>query len=89
MRPIRTPQDVIDIFKACERGKHHLDRGLKDLLKLYERVYEGLWEAHDSPRAAIPWLTSGVDLNAPTDAEVEETFRRLKGAPPSIRSYGF
>jgi len=85
MRPIRTPQDVIDIFKACERGKHHLDRGLRNLLKLYERVMGFPKSFIDSLRAAIPRLTSGVDLNVPTDAEVEETFRRLKDAPPKYK----
>jgi len=30
MRPLRKPQDILEMFKACERGKHHLDRAVRN-----------------------------------------------------------
>lgn len=52
MRPLRRPQDVLEMFKACERGKHHLDRAVRNLLKFYERVLGFPKPFIDSLRAA-------------------------------------
>ena len=86
MRPIRTPQDVIEMFKACKRGRQHLDRALRNLLNLYERVLGFPKAFLDSLRAAIPKVQIGVDLKVPTDAEIEETFKKLRYAPPKYKA---
>ena len=76
----------MEMFKACERGKHHLDRAVRNLLKLYERVLGFPKPFIDSLRAAIPRTKVGIDLKVPTDEEIEETFRRLKDSPPKYKA---
>jgi len=86
MRPIRTPQDVLEMFKSCERGRQHLDRAFRNLLKLYEKILGYPKSFLDSLRSAIPRIKTGVDLHVPTDEEIEETFRKLRDAPAKYKA---
>jgi len=64
---IKGPEDVIAVFAECERGRHHLSRALRNLLKLYQQVLGYPKEFINELREAIPTTKTGVDLYVPEE----------------------
>ena len=85
VREIRGPEDIIAIFAECQRGKHHLDRAVRNLLKLYQQVLGYPKEFIDRLREAIPATKTGVDLYVPEEDEVIETLRKLESLLPKYK----
>ncbi|MBS7609200.1 hypothetical protein KEJ19_01340 [Candidatus Bathyarchaeota archaeon] len=82
VREISKPEDVVGLFEGCKRGRHHLDRVLRNLLKFYQ-IVEGYPEPFiEGLQKSIPRVRTSIDYREPTEEDVVETFRRLAGYPP-------
>ncbi|MEM3693694.1 MAG: hypothetical protein QXI39_06715 [Candidatus Bathyarchaeia archaeon] len=67
---------MVGLFERCKRGRHHLDRALRNLLNYYATV-EGYQDAQiERLRKAIPRIKTGVDYR------VAETLRKIKEEAP-------
>jgi len=79
------PGDVVELFEKCRRGRNHLDRALRNLLKYYQLV-EGYPEDFiDRLRKAIPRIKTGVDYREPVEDEIVKTFKALRRYPLKYR----
>jgi len=87
MRPIRGPADVVAVFAACERGRQHLDRGFRNLLKFYRKIIGYPKDFIEDLKEAIPTIKTGVDTYVPSEEAIIRTLKALRYAPLKYRLY--
>jgi intergrase/recombinase len=76
---ISKPEDVIEVFNKCKRGRDHLDRALRNLFNFYEVVERFPEDLLNRFRKAMPKIGTSVDFKEVTEDDVIETFNRLNG----------
>jgi len=85
-KPIRTPKDVLDMFAACEHGKHHLVAAFRNFLKVHH-IYYGLpKDVYEELKGAIPTTKPRADRYVPTEDKIIDTFRKVRQLPTEYQA---
>ncbi|MEM3479169.1 MAG: integrase [Candidatus Bathyarchaeia archaeon] len=87
VKAVSGPEDVVALFTRCERGKPHLAKAFRALLRFCEVVLEYREEALAPLRRAVPKARSGVDYREVSESAVQETFRALEGLSGKLEKY--
>ncbi|MEM1942523.1 MAG: hypothetical protein QXO30_02080 [Candidatus Caldarchaeum sp.] len=77
----------MEVFKRCERGKPHLAKAFRALLKYYEIVVGFPVNRLEQLRKAIPKVRAGVDCREVDESAVLETFKTFKGLSGKLEKY--
>ncbi len=84
--PIKSPRDVLDMFSRCGRGRDHLAKAFKILLKVY-RIYYGLpRDRYEELKEAVPTVRVRADRHVPSEEEIVETFRKVRELPVEFQA---
>jgi len=86
-KPVAGPRDVLEMFSRCTGGKHHLDRALRNLLKVYKLYYGLPKSVYEDLKEAIPRTKVGKDKYVPPEELIIETFRKLKAESVKYQAY--
>jgi len=81
---VEDPEDVVEIFAKCQRGKPHLAKALRGLIKYYVEVKGLPSEEAERLVAVIPKIRSGVDHR---EASIEDIMRTLEIVRPYEKYY--
>ena len=77
---IRGPGDVVRLFAGVRRARHHLALGLRNLFNYLE--IEGFSAYRLSLlRRALPKIRQSIDVRVPSEGEILDSLRRLRGIP--------